>query len=63
MIPVYSNVYFDFYTRVLHDYDINTNPTWARGIVGAYMSDIEDEIEEALTGEEELGEGEALFGD
>ena len=45
MIPLYSNVYFDFYPRVLHDYDIAGNLSWTRAVVPAYMSDVEEETE------------------
>ena len=41
LIPVYSNVYFDFYTRELHDYRITEAVTWGEAIVESYMSDIE----------------------
>jgi ABC-type transport system substrate-binding protein len=61
MIPVYSNVYFDFYPLVLHDYDINDNTTWSRAIVSAYMSDIEEAEEEDT--EADLDDDEAIFGD
>ena len=57
LIPVYSNVYFDFYTRSLHDYFINSNSTWSRAIVASYMSDYQDELaeeEEAEQNGEEL---------
>lgn len=47
MIPVYSNVYYDFYPDVLQGYDIATNVTWSEAIVGAYMSDPPEEPEEA----------------
>ena len=53
MIPVYSNIYFDFYTHVLRNYNIAANTTWGQAIVPAYMSDIEPELEE---GAEEIGE-------
>ena len=43
MIPVYSNVYFDFYNRALHQYDISENFTWSRAIVSAYLGDYGDE--------------------
>ncbi len=49
VIPIYSNVYFDFYPRVLHNYNIGSNLAWSQAIVGAYMSDVS---------EEELPEGE-----
>jgi len=53
-IPVYSNVYFDFYTSALHNYNVSANMTWAQAIVGAYLSDVmeEDVGEEALEFEE-----------
>lgn len=41
-IPVYSNVYFDFYTSKLHGYDISLKTTWSRAILGAYLSDYTD---------------------
>lgn len=53
MIPVYSNIYFDFYTSVLRNYNIAENTTWGQAIVPAYMSDVEPEIEEEA---EEIGE-------
>ena len=43
MLPIYSNVYFDFYPRVLHDYDVSSNVSWGQAIVGAYLSDVSDE--------------------
>ncbi len=52
LIPVYSNVYFDFYTRELDDYWIEENVSWSDAIVAARMrsiktnSDIEDIISE-----------------
>jgi len=46
MIPVYSNIYFDFYTSVLRNYNIAANTTWGQAIVPAYMSDAEPELEE-----------------
>lgn len=37
LIPVYSNVYFDFYTRELDEYLIAEHPSWALAIVPARM--------------------------
>ena len=53
-IGLYSNVYFDFYTRHLHDYEIASSISWGDAIVPAYMSDIEDEpvVVEGEEGEE-----------
>ena len=49
-IPVYSNVYFDFYTPTLHNYNAGATTSWAEAIVGAYLGDVEDP--EALATEE-----------
>ena len=46
LIPVYSNVYFDFFNRRLHNYLITQFPTWGEAIVSAYMSDTEEISEE-----------------
>lgn len=54
MIPIYSNVYFDFYTRELQNYDILYHITWGDAIVPAFMGTPPDPEEE----EEELEEGE-----
>ena len=40
MIPLYSGVYFDFYPRILQNYDISATATWGEAIVEAYMSDV-----------------------
>ncbi len=37
MIPLYTNVYYDFYPRTLRDYDITVNLTWSRAVVQAYI--------------------------
>ena len=55
MIPLYSNVYFDFYNRILHDYDVGSNISWSQAIVGSYLSDVSDEETAAFdTGEIEV---------
>ncbi len=61
MIPVYSNVYFDFYTSELHAYDILKYVTWGDAIVPAYMARFDPS--ELLTEEDELEDGETLFDD
>ena len=40
---MYSNVYFDFYTPTLHDYNVSSSTGWAEAIVGAYLGDVETE--------------------
>lgn len=50
-IPVYSNVYFDFYSSTLHDYDVSANLTWTQAVVGAYLGDYvveEEAVEEEM---------------
>ena len=42
IIPLYSGEYFDFYPRVLQNYDISASATWGEAIVSAYMSDAVD---------------------
>ena len=39
VIPVYSNVYFDFYTSTLRNYDPAMSASWAQGVAKAYLSD------------------------
>ena len=56
MIPVYSNVYFDYFPTVLHNYYPASNATWSEAVVSAYMSDPGDVQEE-----EEADEGEEFF--
>lgn len=49
LIPIYSNVYFDFYTSLLRDYDIVQNSSWGEAILGAVKAEI-PEMEEAAGG-------------
>ena len=53
MLPIYSNVYFDFYPRVLQEYHVNQHVGWSRAVISAYLSDYPDEVPES----EEAGEG------
>ena len=57
MIPVYSNVYFDFYTRELTEYWIAENVTWADAIVPARMRHIKEINEDAVQVEATLISG------
>ena len=43
LIPLYSGMYYDFYPRVLQNYDINNNATWGEAIIEAYMGDYMEE--------------------
>ena len=52
LLPIYSNVYFDFYAQVLNDYDILANASWAQAINRAYLAEfVPEEVEE---GDEEF---------
>ena len=56
MIPLYSNVYFDFYQPLLQNYNISQNESWGQAIIGAILGEVvvneevetfeEDEFEE-----------------
>lgn len=39
-IPVYSNVYMDFHTACLQNYQVSEKVTWSQAIVDAYFSDL-----------------------
>ena len=39
VIPVYSNVYFDFFRRTLHNYEPAGSKTWSQAVVSAYLGD------------------------
>ena len=58
MIPMYSNVYFDYYPTILKEYHPTGSATWSEAILGAYLSDATDEEEE-----EALEAGLELFDD
>ena len=57
MIPLYSNVYFDYFPTILHHYYPSAAASWTEAVLSAYLGDAED------AAEEEPGEGEALFDD
>ncbi len=57
LIPVYSNVYFDFYTSDLTNYDIIKYITWGDAIVPANYYDVYAAMEElGLLNEDEEGD-------
>lgn len=45
-LPVYSNVYVDFYPLVLHEYEISSSISWPQAISGAYLADYVEETPE-----------------
>ena len=60
LLPVYSDLYFEFYTRQLHHYDVTRGASWADAVIYSYMSDMEElTAEEKQRVQQEL---EAQFG-
>ena len=59
-IPIYSNIYYDFFTEYLQNYEITSSVTWSQAILLAYfgLPEAEPEVEE-----EPLAEGEVAFDD
>jgi hypothetical protein len=57
-IPVYTNIYFDFWTPVLQNYDITKRVTWTQAILLAYFQTAEEATAEEAAG---LEEGEEFF--
>ena len=59
-IPIYSNIYFDFWNAQLQNYHITGSVTWSQAILEAYFGeDREEEPEEE--DDEDLGDGEMMF--
>ena len=56
VLPVYSNVYFDFYPQVLHEYAVAANISWPQAIISSYLSDYIPEEEPAAEEDAELGD-------
>ncbi len=48
-VPLYSNVYFDFYTTKLQDYAATSNQTWADAILYAWLGDPVETPEDEIT--------------
>jgi len=57
-IPVYSNIYFDFYTDKLQNYHITGYVTWSQAILAAYFGEATAAVEEP---EEAVGDDEMIF--
>lgn len=46
VIPIYSNVYFDFFSPLMQDYYISQNENWGQAIIGAWLGEsVEAEVE------------------
>ncbi|MBP3720024.1 MAG: hypothetical protein J6J41_01700, partial [Clostridia bacterium] len=59
-IPIYSNIYYDFYTDQLQNYFITGQVTWSQAILLAYFGD-PNAVPEPVEETEEAGEGEEIF--
>ena len=56
-IPLYTNIYFDFYTGQLQNYFITAHVTWSQAILEAFFG---QDAEEAEEDGEELDDGESF---
>ena len=63
MIPIYSNVYFDFFASNINDYNVAADGSWGSAILGATRADIPEYEIPAAEEEMELEEGEIEIGD
>jgi ABC-type transport system substrate-binding protein len=59
-IPIYSNIYFDFWNAQLQNYHITGSVTWSQAILEAYFGE-EREEEPEEEDDEDLGDGEMMF--
>ncbi|MBQ8136642.1 MAG: hypothetical protein IJ174_04335, partial [Clostridia bacterium] len=60
-IPVYTNIYFDFYVPSLQNYIITAHVTWGQAIVEAYFGQDVDVAEDET--DAEAGDGEVVIFD
>ena len=59
-IPVYSNIYNDYWVDYLQNYVIDAQVTWSQAILLAYF-ELPSEAEDMMTDDGELGEDEGIF--
>ena len=59
-IPIYSNIYFDFYTSELQNYHVTGHVTWSQAILQSYFG---EPIEIAPAEEEGAEDGELMLED
>ena len=60
-IPIYSNIYFDFFTEKLQNYHITAHVTWTQAILESYFGPAAEE--EAESGEETEEDEDVTFFD
>ena len=51
-IPIYSNIYFDFFTKQLQNYDITAHVTWSQAILESCFALAEEKEDEEFIPEE-----------
>ena len=51
-IPIYSNIYFDFWNTQLQNYSITSHVTWTQAILESYFGEEPEEEEEEELEEE-----------
>ena len=52
-IPIYSNIYFDFYTSQLQNYYITAHVTWTQAILESYFGESPEGFEDDMEGFED----------
>ena len=62
-IPIYSNIYYDFYSEELQNYHVTGAVTWSQAILQAYFGDPNAPAEEEAAEEEVPEDGTMEFGD
>lgn len=58
MLPIYSNVYFDFFIAELQNYNVSETVTWGQAIVGAELNEASVAQEQGAALEEAEDDGE-----
>ena len=51
-IPIYSNIYYDFYSSKLQNYWITAHVTWSQAILEAYFGEAPEMVETEEEGED-----------
>ena len=59
-IPIYSNIYFDFFTNMLQNYNITAHVTWTQAILEAYFGEPPEPEEEGSDFGEMFEDGEGF---
>ena len=52
-IPIYSNIYFDFYVPQLQNYYVTAHVTWTQAILESYWGEDPEPVEAPAAGEDD----------